>query len=156
MRVRDRKLETPCLSATWFPRNKTQCSSSFQDFHDGCTRLVRSIVPPPICRLLFPFTFSLTEYNIYIGNALSTRREIQAVLSPLPPPPLPSPSPSSSAQPISVTMGWFPERSGVDAKLSGGSLFDLLLPIYKYESASGKKRACVRECMLGRRGARTL
>lgn len=89
---------------------------------------------------------------IFISVTLSrsTRREIQAVSQP----PLPSPSPS--AQPILATMGWFSERSGVDAKLSEGSLFDLLLPIYKHESANGKKRACVRACMLGRRGARTL
>lgn len=37
-------------------------------------------------------------------------------------------------------MGRFPKRSGVDAKLSEGSLFDLLLPIYKHECSGEKDR----------------
>lgn len=53
------------------------------------------------------------------------------------------------AQAISVTMGRFPKRSGVDAKLSEGSLFDLLLPIYKHTSAAagegGRERERCRE-----------
>lgn len=39
-----------------------------------------------------------------------------------------------------MTMGRFPKRSGVDAKLSEGSLFDLLLPIYKHTSAAAGER----------------
>ena len=140
-----RKWETSCLI---YYVISTRRSSQFQDLYDGCARLVRSIVLPPICRL---FSFLLLSYLqsiifISVTLSLSTRREIQAVPLLLPPP-SPSPSPSSSAQPISVTMGWFPERSGVDAKLSEGSLFDLLLPIYKHENANGKKRACVRACV---------
>ena len=109
------------------------------------------IYPP-----LLPLSLSLqTTRNIYIGNAAPypslpapsplLRRRQRAMQQP--------PSSSSSswsqlppiviihcAQAISVTMGRFPKRSGVDAKLSEGSLFDLLLPIYKHTSAAAGER----------------
>lgn len=124
------------------------------DAHDSLDQSFRR--PFAACSFLL-LSHSPSIIFISVTLLLSTRhREIQFHRPPLPSPlPSPSPSPSSFAQPISVTMGWFPERSGVDAKLSEGSLFDLLLPIYKHENASGKKRASVRAYMLGRRGAGT-
>lgn len=46
-------------------------------------------------------------------------------------------------------MGRFPKRSGVDAKLSEGSLFDLLLPIYKHTSAAAGEGGREREMQGG-------
>lgn len=114
------------------------------DAHDSLDQSLRR----PFAAYSFLLLFhSPTIIFKSVTLSLSTRREIQ-FHRPLPPSPLPS-----FVQLISVTMGWFPERSGVDAKLSERSFFDLLLPIYKH--ASGKKRASVRACMLGRRGAGT-
>lgn len=152
------------------PRDRSGAFRSFQfrdlSPRDGCARLlVRSIAPPSVRSFLSrsPLSFSLSSHNtlsrhnIYIGNALpfhprdtSSSADATTIII-------------RSAQPISVTMGRFPERSGVDAKLSEGSLFDLLLPIYKHERAGKSERPYARafratrndDAAPGQRGAET-